>query len=365
MATVLTLPTTRRRLLRNISTLGAASLIGGFPNVLRAADRTLKVAVYGGIYKDTFDKEVFPAFTKASGIKIDSIAEPTGEAWLVQLQQAAKAGRVPADVNMMAQVPALRGIALGLWQGVNEKRLPHISGVLPRLISKDKDGHTVAVGASSWYITLVSNTKVFPEAPTSWAEFWDPKHKNQLGVLANAGNSYLLEITAKTFFGGTDFLSSDENIKRVLAKVGELRPNVRLWYRDEAQFEQALKAGEIPMGQYYHDVTGQAALDGFPVRSTMPKEGGLIDSGSWVIPKASKLVDLGEVFIDYMSQPSTQALLARKLGSTPVVDRSLTDLTDEEFAAVSSSIDPIVPRYDMHVARADWLSQIWAEMQQG
>ena len=55
-----------------------------------------------------------------------------------------------------------------------------------------------------------------------------------------------------------------------------------LWYRDEAQFEQALKSGEIPMGQYYHDVTGLAAADGHPVRSTFPKEGGIQDSGSWV-----------------------------------------------------------------------------------
>ena len=61
-------------------------------------------------------------------------------------------------------------------------------------------------------------------------------------------------------------------------KLAEVKPNVRLWYRDEAQFEQALKSGEIPMGQYYHDVTGLAAADGHPVRSTFPKEGGILDS---------------------------------------------------------------------------------------
>ena len=62
----------------------------------------------------------------------------------------------------------------------------------------------------------------------------------------------------------------------------------RLWYRDEAQFEQALKSGEIPMGQYYHDVTGLAAADGQPVRSTFPKEGGVHDSGSWVRVQAPR-----------------------------------------------------------------------------
>ena len=63
---------------------------------------------------------------------------------------------------------------------------------------------------------------------------------------------------------------------------------MKLWYRDEAQFEQALKSGEIPMGQYYHDVTGLAAAEEHPVRSTFPKEGGILDSGSWAVSRASK-----------------------------------------------------------------------------
>ena len=48
-------------------------------------------------------------FTKETGIKVES--EPTGEAWLVQLEQAARAGVAPADVSMMAQVAMLRGAA--------------------------------------------------------------------------------------------------------------------------------------------------------------------------------------------------------------------------------------------------------------
>ena len=65
------------------------------PSVLRAQDKSLKVGVYGGYFKDSFDKHIFPEFTKATGIAVESVAEPTGEAWLVQLEQAAKAGQAP------------------------------------------------------------------------------------------------------------------------------------------------------------------------------------------------------------------------------------------------------------------------------
>jgi putative spermidine/putrescine transport system substrate-binding protein len=191
---------------------------------------------------------------------------------------------------------------------------------------------------------------------------WDPQNADKLGLLALVSNSFLLDITAKTFFGGQEILDTDEGILQVMDKIAELKPNVKLWYRDEAQFEQALKSGEIPMGQYYHDVTGLAAADGFPVRSTFPKEGGVNDAGSWVVSRASTAGEPAHVFIDYMCRPETQALLSRNVGTSPTVKREVLDLTEEEFAAVSSDIPPIIPRYDIYTEKADWLSQKWTEL---
>jgi putative spermidine/putrescine transport system substrate-binding protein len=181
-------------------------------------------------------------------------------------------------------------------------------------------------------------------------------------LMALPSNSFLLEVTAKTYFGGTNALDTDEGILKVLEKLAEVKPNVRLWYRDEAQFEQSLKSGEIPMGQYYHDVTGLAAAEGQPVRSTFPKEGGIVDAGSWVISKASKKSEEAMIFMDYMCKPEIQSLLSRKVGTAPTLKRDLLDLTDAEFAAVSSEIDPIIPRYDILSTKADWLNEKWTEM---
>ena len=126
-------------------------------------------------------------------------------------------------------------------------------------------------------------------------------------------------MTATTFFGGTNVLDTDEGILKAFDKLAEVKPNVRLWYRDEAQFEQALKSGEIPMGQYYHDVTGLAAADGQPVRSTFPKEGGIQDSGAGPC-RASTKVEEAHVFIDYMasrrSRPSCRARSAPRRRSS-------------------------------------------------
>ena len=359
MTRLINMPVNRR------SVLGAGLATAGMlamPSVLRAQDKSLKVGVYGGYFKDSFDKNIFPEFTKATGIAIESVAEPTGEAWLVQLDQAAKAGQAPADVSMMSQVAMLKGQSTDLWTPIDMTKIKDASNLLERFINKYPDGRVAGVGAVSWYITLVTNTDVYKEAPTSWTALWDPANADKLGLLALVSNSFLLEVTAKTYFGGTNALDTEEGLLKAFEKLAEVKPNVRLWYRDEAQFEQALKSGEIPMGQYYHDVTGLAAADGQPVRSTFPKEGGIQDSGCWAISRASQKAEEAHVFIDYMCQPAIQATLSRKVGTAPTVKRESTDLTDKEFAAVSSDIEPIIPRYDLYTTKADWLNQKWTEM---
>jgi putative spermidine/putrescine transport system substrate-binding protein len=350
----------RRRMLAGASALAATTVVG-FPAIRARAAGTLKVGTYGGYFKDSFDEHIYPGFTEETGIEIESIAEPTGEAWLVQLMTAARGGIAPADVSMMAQVTRIKGQNAELWAPLDESKLPESANLEPHFVQRYSDGRVAAIGAVSWYITLVTNTDVYPEPPTSWKALWDPANEDRLGLLALVSNSFLLEITAKTWFGGTEILDTEEGILEVLDKLAEVKPNVRLWYRDEGQFQQALQAGEIPMGQYYHDVTGLAASQGQPVRSTFPEEGGVLDSGSWCVSKASQALEEAHVFIDYMCRPGIQATLSRKVGTAPTVKRALLDLTDEEFAAVASDIPPIIPRYDLYAERDDWLNQKWTE----
>src|SRR5262245_33129589 len=81
----------RRKFLLGATALGASSL-SGIPAIKTRAATPLKVGTYGGYFKDSFDKHIYPDFTKETGIPVESISEPTGEAWLVQLMTSARAG---------------------------------------------------------------------------------------------------------------------------------------------------------------------------------------------------------------------------------------------------------------------------------
>ncbi len=92
----------RRGFLRTGAALGTLDAAGYAVDPSRAGpqpeSRDLR-----GYFRESFEKQIFPDFTKATGIAVESIGEPPGEAWLVQLQAAAPANQAPADVSMMAQ----------------------------------------------------------------------------------------------------------------------------------------------------------------------------------------------------------------------------------------------------------------------
>ena len=105
---------TRRRFLATTAAAGTATL--AMPSLSRAADREITVGTYGGFFEESFRDGIYPDFTAATGIKVNSVAVPTGETYIVQIRNAARAKKALADVAMMANVPRLRGQSQNLFK---------------------------------------------------------------------------------------------------------------------------------------------------------------------------------------------------------------------------------------------------------
>ncbi len=75
---------------------------------------------------------------------------------------------------------------------------------------------------------------------------WD-KHPNAWGIRSGS-DSAILEIAAKTYFGGTDLLMSKEGIDKVIGKIAELKANTKLWWQDEGTMQTALINDEVAGG---------------------------------------------------------------------------------------------------------------------
>lgn len=341
--------------------LTVLSLILSASAVSIATAETLTVSSWGGFFEETLAAEIYPGFTEKTGIEVKSIAQPEDSTWMTQLMAAARAKQAPADLSLVVDEVLIRGNTAGLWAKLDPANMAGTDALKEGYVKLDDDKKAFAVGALSFYTTFVTNTNYDKESPASWKDLWKNKWDNKLGIVTTP-NSGLLEVTAKTFFGGYDVMQTREGLEKVIAKIAELKPQVSLWYRDEGQFQQALEAGELNAGLYYHDVAMLSIWDGKPIASTFPKEGGIISDAYWVVPRDSKNVSAAEKFLDYMSLPETQALMARKLGIFPIVPREAMDLTDEEFSAVGSEIDAVRVQTEVHLREGDWLESKYQEM---
>ncbi|NIA70370.1 extracellular solute-binding protein [Pelagibius litoralis] len=352
---------TRRNLLKTSASLGVMAGTGLLVAPALAQNRSIKIGSYGGYFEDSLKSHVYPAFTEATGIAVESVTQPDSTSWLQTMSQAISAGNVPADLSMHTPVNIIKGQRLGgILAPIDPRRIPTLDNVEVNFLHR-ADGRLLGVGALSFYYSMVVNTDEVDMRPKSWADFWDTgRFEASLGLPKNV-NFKFLDIVAATFLGGTDALRSHEGIVAAVEKAAEIHPNVALWYTGESQMEQALKNFDVIGGMYFHDVAGLMAADGHPIASIFPKEGNVIDFNSWTLSEGSQKQDEAYEFMAFSCLPETQAIMSRKIGTAPVVDAAKTDLTPEELAAVAGT-PAIHSPYEVYLDDETFITETWDRM---
>lgn len=356
--TVIRTSLTRRSLLKTTAGAAAATALIGAPAI--AQSRSIRIGSYGGYFEDSFKAHVYPAFTQATGIAVESVTQPNSTDWLVTMQQAAAAGQVPADISLYGRETMLKASRIGgLLKPLDLSAIPTADNLDPYFLFEDQTG-LIGVGAMSWFLSMVVNTDEVP-APESWADFWtDPEFAQSLGIARNFTSTFL-DIVAATFLGGPEALNSQDGIVAAVEKAAELKPQVALWWNAESQMEQAIKNGDVIGGTYYHDVAGLMAADGFPIASVFPKEGNPQNYGSWCLAEGSDKAAEAQEFMAFTSDPAIQALMSRKIGTAPLVAQASTDLTDEEFNAVAGT-PAIRPAFEAYLDHETFMKETWEQM---
>ncbi|MEL6573222.1 MAG: extracellular solute-binding protein [Pseudomonadota bacterium] len=352
----------RRSLLKSgvgFGGLAAASSVIGTP--LIAQSRSLKVGSYGGYFENSFKEFVYPVFTEATGIEIESVTQPNSSDWLVTMQQATAAGTVPADVSLYARDALIKASRLGdMLEPLDPTQMSATGNLDEYFMFEDTTG-LIGVGAMSWFTSMVINPDVVTTPPTSWAEFWDGGQFEASLGLSKLFNSNLLDIIAATFFDGEATFATNDGIVALVEKASQLKANTAIWWSAESQMEQAMKNGDVIGGMYYHDVAQLMAADDFPIMSIFPKEGNPQGYGSWCLSSLSEKKDEAQEFINFSSDPATQALMSRNIGTAPLVAKEKTDLTDEEFDFVSGT-PAIQPAYEAYLDNETFIKETWDTM---
>ncbi len=177
------------------------------------------------------------------------------------------------------------------------------------------------------YIGFINFTKVIAyrkdvfgdNGPSSWADFWNteefPGKRGMHGkVNYNLEAALMADGVPKTEV--YDTLATDEGKARAWAKLGEIAPEVTVWYRGGSQSAQLLRDGEVDMIHMGHNRVESVMGSGIDVAYAF--DGGTMDIDCLLVPKGAPNKGNAMRLINELLSAKSQARLAITMPLGPV-----------------------------------------------
>ena len=222
---------------RGMLALGAGSLLGA-PALVRSASaqtRTVYVNSYGGVWESSWRKAFFEPFTAQTGIAIKTVPGVS----FAKLKAQVQTRNFEWDVINLGDVEYGQAVLEGLLEKVDKAAAK--TDQLPPHMVRDYGITSYSLGTN-----LVYRKDKFPNGgPQSWADFWDAKRFP--GPRCMYDRSY----TCLAFALLADGVPVDKlypmDLDRAFRKLSELKPHIKVWWREGSQSQQLIRDGEVDM----------------------------------------------------------------------------------------------------------------------
>lgn len=289
----------------------APAILGGRSAHAQGMEGELVFASNGGSYQKVIETEIFPEFSKRTGVKkLTFVAgQPADNLAKLRVQK----GSPSIDVIWLAGAVTYQAADEGLLEEIDETRIPNLKFV-PKGLQTEK----FAVPAGISTMGVLYNKEIFAEkklaAPTSWWDLWDPKFKGRVATFSSnsTGQIAMLTIMAKALTGDW------KNLDPAFAKMRELKPQVVDFFTSVGGLDKAIQQREVWMS--LHAVQGaiQHVRANLPIGFVHPKEGVPGYTASAGIIKGAPHPNAARAWVDYLLSADAQSKLAREMGYSPI-----------------------------------------------
>ncbi|KIC17266.1 ABC transporter substrate-binding protein [Leisingera sp. ANG-DT] len=182
------------------------------------------VAKYGGAPSYTYFGSVEEAFTKLqSGFAAD-LAHPCTDG-------------------------LRKWVAAGLLKPIDTSKISNWDSLLPQIKDVDGvtiDGQTYMVPFEWGNTGLIYRTDQIDESAVSLQLLGDPAYQGKIAIPDAASSAYAMAALATGASSYTDM--SDEEFQKASDFLRQIHPNVRFYWSDAGQLDQAIASGEVLMG---------------------------------------------------------------------------------------------------------------------
>ena len=294
-------PLSRRRLL----SLGAGSVVAA-PWVVgsaRAQSRTVYVNSYGGVWETAWRKAFFEPFTAKTGIQIKTVPGVSFAKLKAQVQTR----------NYEWNVLNIGDVEYG--QAALEGLLEKVDPVAAR--TPELPPHQVReYGITSYTLgtNIVYRKDRFPNGgPQSWADFWDVKR------FPGPRSLYDRSFSCLAFALLADGVPVDKlyplDIDRGFRKLSELKPHIKVWWREGSQSQQLIRDGEVDMIAIWSARAIDLIDDKVPLELVWNQSE--IYNINLIVPKGDPNAKAAWEFCNFVAQAKPQAEFAALLPYGP------------------------------------------------
>ena len=288
----------RRKLLRGAGAGAATAVLGPLLITERsiAQTRTLYVNSWGGSFTAAQEAAYFKPFTAATGIQIRTITPVSYGKIKAQVQT----GNYQFDMTSINSMQWLRASREGLaepidWAIVKKDTIP------PEAIVADSHG----IASNIQGTNLCYRSDRFPGGgPKSWADFWDVKKfpGNRSLCISDSPRTLIFALLA-------DGVPHDQlyplDLDRAFRKLNEIKPHIKVWWREGNQSQQLIRDGEVDMMSIWNARATELKQQGLPIELVW--NGAVRSTSTWCVVKGAPNRKLAWEFIQFASQAKPQA----------------------------------------------------------
>lgn len=331
-----------------LTTAASATALLASPALVREARASSGVINYIG-WAGLDYSPVFDGFEKATGIRINLIAQPEQDTMLAQCRLAVQDGS--GDIALPGHQSLPSWYSLDIVQPFDTTRLD-VTKYLPGMtgtVEGDVGWHNGAMHfvPSSWGTEALIYQADDPNSAygtASLEHLFSPDYQGMVTVRAHSALAALgrvLEAQGKLPMPFRDSYASEQAMRQVwdviLAEAIPRKRSVGQFWGSETEAQGAFLANGCTLGLNWES-TGQAiASDGFTFIA--PKEGAFAWSQGYVLLKNARNTDQVYEFLKYVSDPAVAALVGVAEGASPVIKGS-TELLPPEIAEFQAKAYP-------------------------
>jgi spermidine/putrescine transport system substrate-binding protein len=277
---------------------------GGTTTRAQAGTREVSGELFYYNWADYVNPETYPAFEKATGVKVKKDFYASNEDMLAKLQAGARG----YDLIVPTGNPFVKILADdGLITELDWSQLPNVTANIdPKFRGLPFDPENKWSTPKDWGTTgFVYRTDLVKERPATWREFFDLAKGPYSGKVTVLDS--VLEVSGATaMMLGYSYNTEDEDeLEQVKEEMLALKPH--LLAITSTEYKQMVVAGRAVMALGWNG-DGQFVVSKKPAQYVIPEEGAEFWVDSYCVPTGANNPDAAHAWINYCYQPKANAV---------------------------------------------------------